>query len=86
MIRRCTIRGYLLIGQLVWNPPEWLTAWWIVRTASAAVGHVIARVIRSHLIAGDGDLDGDIGAAAPFDQGDERPEFDLAEFRTRQPF
>jgi hypothetical protein len=54
----------LLIGQLVWNPPEWLAAWWIVRTASAAVGHVIARVIRSHLNAGDGDLDGDIGAAA----------------------
>jgi hypothetical protein len=35
-----------------------------VRTAPAATGHGIARVIGAHLITGDGDLDGDIGAAA----------------------
>jgi hypothetical protein len=50
-----------------------------VRIAPAATGHGIARAIGTHLITGDGDLDGDIGAAARFGRGAERPEFHLIE-------
>jgi hypothetical protein len=57
-----------------------------VRTAPAATGHGIARVIGTHLITGDGDLDGDIGAEARLARAVSGQNFIWSNFSTRQPF
>jgi hypothetical protein len=57
-----------------------------VRTAPAATGHGIARVIGTHLFTGDGDLDGDIGAAARLARAVSGQKFVWSNFSERQPF